>query len=484
MIGWIRTAALAVIAVLALAAVVDARPGGGHSSSGGGRSSSSSRSSSGGGYRSGGGGGGSIGGAGAASLLVVIVIIVIIAAAASAAKKASTDWSSGAISYTEPPRPPPDLSPLQVRDPDLSQAVLEDFVFQLFSTAHRGRDNADALAALAPYLSDDAIAHLAVRGKAPSQIVIGTLSILDFQPATQADANDRIRVRVEATLHSASPTYVVEIWSLVRAATATSKPPSTTYSWPCPNCGAPWQGKGDRICQHCGETMQTGKFDWTVAGIQVMSQKPALASLTGTVEEYGNDLPTVFRADAALKMQAVTADDPQVTFEAVRARVALVYARLNEGWNASNLAPVRGLTTTPLRDYLQYWLDEYRRQGLQNRLDNAKIEYIELSKIIRDRHFDAITMRVRAGGNDFTVNQSGKVVGGSQTFFRRYTEYWTFLRSSSRRGPVNNTPSCPSCGAALSISDAGQCTFCDAMVENGSFDWILSKIEQDDTYTG
>lgn len=476
---------LAMLAMFALSAIADARPGGGHSSSGGGRSSSSSRSS-GGGYRSSGGGGG---GGGSIEGLILVVVICVIVAVVQGAKKMQADWSTATPPYLQTYEPPPPptatsvLSALKQRDPDLSIPALEDFIFQLYAAAQRARDNPAALAKLAPYIDAYATSQLAARGVAPSQIVIGTLKIMEFGPAADAGF-DLLSARIEATLHTSPPSYVVEKWSFRRSQAVTSKPPQASYTWPCPNCGAPWEGGEDRKCQHCGETMTTGKFDWSLVWTEIESEKPVLASLTGTVEEYGNDLPTIYRADAAQQMQAITADDPQVTFEAVRARVALIYARLNEGWNASNLAPVRGLTTTALRDYMQYWLDEYKRQGLSNQLANASISYIELAKVVRDRHFDAITMRVRAGGCDYTLDKGGSLVGGSKTKIREYTEYWTVLRSSARRGPVNNTASCPNCGAALAISDSGKCTHCDAAVENGQFDWVLSKIEQDDTYTG
>lgn len=162
----------------------------------------------------------------------------------------------------------------------------------------------------------------------------------------------------------------------------------------------------------------------------------------------------------------------------------MIYGRLNDAWNASELAPVRGLVTKSLLDYLHYWLDEYRRQGLHNRLDKAALQSMELAKVDRDRYFDAITVRIRATGLDFTTDARGKVVGGSDKRPRPYSEYWTFLRSSARRGPIVTDPRCPNCGAPLAISDAGTCTHCDAELERGSFDWVLSKIEQDDVYAG
>ena len=31
---------------------------------------------------------------------------------------------------------------------------------------------------------------------------------------------------------------------------------------------------------------------------------------------------------------------------------------------------------------------------------------------------------------------------------------------------------------------AGQCGYCSSRVTTGDFDWVLSRIEQDDSYTG
>ena len=49
---------------------------------------------------------------------------------------------------------------------------------------------------------------------------------------------------------------------------------------------------------------------------------------------------------------------------------------------------------------------------------------------------------------------------------------------------TSRAASCPNCGAPLAISNAGACTHCNAQIENASFDWTLSKIEQDDVYRG
>ena len=41
---------------------------------------------------------------------------------------------------------------------------------------------------------------------------------------------------------------------------------------------------------------------------------------------------------------------------------------------------------------------------------------------------------------------------------------------------------CPNCGAPLDINRTGNCNQCQAEITSGDFDWVLSKIEQDDDY--
>lgn len=468
-----------VIAFLVAAHVAEARPGGGHSSSGGSRSSSSSRSS-GGGYRSsgGGGGGGNISGGGAVAMLVLFGIVIVFALA-SQKNQTQDSWTSGEGSSAPPRRAPADLSFLLGRDPAFSRVVFEDFVFDLYSTAQRTRN--DPAAPMTPYLSAEVARLLALRGLPPQQVVIGTLAI---ERHTVEGDRDRITVRIEATLFENVPVYVVEHWRLSRPSGVASKPPpARTRTFPCPNCGAPWTAGPARVCASCGADVDGG-FDWQVDHAYTESSSVAHASLTGTVEEYGNELPTVVDANAAAALAAITADDPQVTWESLRPRIQLIYAQLNTAWNANDLTSVRGLVTASLRNYLDYWLKQYAADGLKNRLDHASIQNVELAKVLRDSYFDAITVRVFAVGSDYTLASNGNLVGGSPSDGRYYTEYWTFIRSSARRGPVTATPTCANCGAPLSISDAGECTHCNATLENGSFDWTLSKIEQDDYYAG
>jgi predicted lipid-binding transport protein (Tim44 family) len=464
----------------ALCGVAAARPGGGHSYSGGGHSYSGGGGyrSSGGSYRSSGGGGGDA--SGMIGILAIAIVIVVIIAVANSAK---------APRYTSSYSPPQplralDAATLVARDPGFSRPVFEDFVFRLFSAAHRARGDRNKLAALAPYLGPSVLDRLAQRSGGVEQVVIGSLHIADV--SVDPSGASSAAVAVEANVAGATgTTNVVERWTFVREPGVTSRPPERTRALACPNCGAPFVASSDpRRCSHCNEVISVGRFDWTLTDIRLDAETRVGPTLTGTVAEIGNDFPTVTEPAAQATLMQLRQDDPNVTWDAFKQRLTLVYARLNDAWNGQELTPVRGLVTSSLQQYLQYWIDEYKRQQLGNHLDNAAIDHVALAKVTRDSWFDAITVRVYARGNDYTLDKGGRVVGGSKSDVRAYTEYWTFLRSSARKGPITTSPSCPNCGAPLAISDTGACTHCGAQIENASFDWTLSKIEQDDVYRG
>jgi hypothetical protein len=157
---------------------------------------------------------------------------------------------------------------------------------------------------------------------------------------------------------------------------------------------------------------------------------------------------------------------------------------MQQAWSSLAWDQARPFLSDNLWQAQSYWLEAYRQGGLRNLNENARIVQLELVRVAADRWYDAITLRVHATGFDYTVDASNTIVGGSREKERAYTEYWTLIRSATAKGPARTDPVCPSCGGPLAINMAGQCTHCQVKVTSGEFDWVLSRIEQDDTYAG
>ena len=480
-----------------------ARPGGGDSYSGGG------------GHDSGGGGGG--GGDGGDNAFIgelifqlirlcfyypkvgipLLLLVVGILIYGWYQKQKNKDWDSGPPVVLERAT---SLNDVRQVDPDFSQVLFEDFVFRLYATAHRARGQAGGLDALAPYITADARATLTQRGTAPVEgVVIGAMRAtrVTVPNADVIAANPLARVRISLELETNYTTgvpgkqqtsFIVERWVLGRQHDARTKAPSPSRTFPCPNCGAPWQGAdapGTQKCSYCGEIVDNGRFDWQVENVELLHERLQPPTLTEEVPERGTDLTTYLQPSLDTQWMGLLRDDPAMSDASLVARLQHVYITMNDAWNAGDLLPARAVLSDGLYDYLSYWLVAYRAQGLRNVLEGMTLTHHAFAKVTRDRWFDAVTIRIWGTGKDYVVRSAdGSHVRGSRSRDRRYSEYWTLIRSATRRGPARADANCGNCGSPLIVTMAGGCHHCGAHVTAGEFDWVLSKIEQDDSYRG
>ena len=205
--------------------------------------------------------------------------------------------------------------------------------------------------------------------------------------------------------------------------------------------------------------------------------------LTSNVEERGTDLPTIVSSGANERMHGIRERDATFDWNVFVARAHVVFGALQQGWSGREPLRIRPFLTDNLFQSMVYWIDLYVAQRCRNMNDGARIEQIEFANAISDAHYDAITVRVFAIGADYTISDDGRMLSGSKSP-RRYSEYWTFVRGNVRKGTSKGDLACPQCGAPLAISMVGNCDHCGVKVTSGDFDWVLSRIEQDEVYSG
>jgi predicted lipid-binding transport protein (Tim44 family) len=495
---------LGLAALLLLPAVAFGRPGGGESYSGGGGD--------------GGGGGGGGGDGGFVFLVVrlwiefviaypqfgvpatVVIIVLVVARQRRKAKAGPQIWDSAPRTAPPSRRTVRDLDAIRDRDPEFSVVLFEDFAYALFARAHQARSSQRDLESLSPYLAPAVRSHLAQRrpvGAPVTGVVIGAMRVLDLAiptaaatspeaPAPQVMVFLEFEANMTVGMSGAEHThYVQERWRLVRNAGVQSKPPSVVRTFQCPNCGAPFGPEGGDRCQYCGQVVSGGRFDWSVRSIDLIRIEERPPALSSDVQEVGSNWPTIFHPSLNARWAELAREDPGVTQEALDARLRLIYDELNAAWSRRDLGGARPYVSDGIFDYLKYWVTAYERQGLRNVLEGMRIVEWKTVKVLRDRHYDSLTLRLWGSGRDYTVRQTtGDVVTGDPKHDRFYSEYWTLIRGAGVKGAPRGDKSCPNCGAPLDVNMAGQCEHCGAKITSGEFDWVLSKIEQDDSYTG
>jgi predicted lipid-binding transport protein (Tim44 family) len=222
-----------------------------------------------------------------------------------------------------------------------------------------------------------------------------------------------------------------------------------------------------------------------VRSIDLVSREARGPLLTSDVPEVGTDAPTVVQRGFKEARAAFEKMNPNFQWGEFMERARLIFNELQTAWSTLDWERARPHETDNIFQMHRYWIEAYKREGMRNVLDDCRITSMQPAKITGDAFYNAITLRIGAEGYDYTIDPAGDVVAGSKRKKRRWTEYWTFIRNRNAKSLHSRTDlSCPNCGAPLKVNVTGICEFCGGKVTSGEFDWVLSKIEQDESYAG
>jgi predicted lipid-binding transport protein (Tim44 family) len=382
------------------------------------------------------------------------------------------------------------LEALRETDQNFSLVLFEDFVYSLYAEVHTARGRGQ-IARFSAYLAPPVAQALASAYYGEVRdVIVGAMHVKEARVGSPSESHDRVTVEIESnyteqSAQGAFTYYVVEQWRLARKRCAQSRTPGRAKVFGCPSCGAPQDAVMAGTCSYCQKLVATGDFDWIVENVELVKREPRPPSITGDAPEVGTDQPTVYDPEVQARLAALQQKDPAWTADSFRARIALVFNEFQVAWSSRDLARMRPFLSDNLFSTQTYWIETYKRQRLRNvTTEGTRILDIQLVRATADAFYDAVTVRVYATGLDYTISDDGRMVGGSRSNPRTYSEYWTLIRGTNRRGPTKTTPDCPNCGAPLKINMVGSCEYCQAKVTSGDFDWVLSRIEQDESYEG
>jgi len=480
---------LAVVLLFAFVTVAHARVGGGQSYSGGGSGS---------------------GGGGGAEIIFqvirllfwltiehpvigipidIVVIVVIIRWKTASGGSGSLLLFHATTQSANDPLPLTDkLDGLHRFDPNFSEIVFSDFCYSLYGRVQEARGAGD-LDRYAPYLSEGA--RNSLKGRNPQGlrevrgVVVGSFKVVGARLDTTVIVSVQYETNLtEVTATTQSSWYCSERWTFERQREILSPPPAKAKAEHCPRCGAALSTRTDGSCEYCGVKVTSGAFNWFVRGITVLGQAPRGPLLTSNVPEQGTESPARMQPDFRRRMTEFQASHPDFQWTELEQHVRDTATTLQSAWTAREWERVRPLETEPLFEMHRYWIDAYIRQDLRNVVDDFAVARIEPVKVSADPFYDAITVRMYASGRDYTVDGSGNVVSGSRDQLRRWSEYWTFIRTRASQSDPSKTVSCPNCGAAVVVGTSGICSHCGGKLTGGEFGWVLSRIEQDESYAG
>jgi predicted lipid-binding transport protein (Tim44 family) len=409
--------------------------------------------------------------------------------ASSLAKIALGDMGSGGATAFRRPLPP-GLEAIRALDPGFEMETFLQRAEMTFFLVKRGVQKNDA-ASIRPYLNDgvfNAVSQGITQSKAQHRhallesLNVRGLAVEDAQCNAQGQS---IVVHFDLvyrakTVDDATQTVAdegqdqrhAERWTFARGAAARTVVNGGAIAARCPACGAELRLALDGTCAHCKASVTNGSVDWVVVDVQ----------------------PTAYvgySADSSLGMvatsipegvTALTAADKDFSMAKFEGRVKTAFLALQDAWCKQNLDAGRAFMSPGAYFTWSAQLETMSAEGRRNVMENLSVRAIEPVRIVHGRVFDDLTVRISASAADFEVDQSNKIVFGDRSV-KPFMEDWTFQRSvgvatSNKPGTLENT--CPSCGAPVSLTQIGECRYCKAAVTSGKFDWVVSRIDQED----
>jgi predicted lipid-binding transport protein (Tim44 family) len=288
---------------------------------------------------------------------------------------------------------------------------------------------------------------------------------LVYRAKTLDDANQTVADEGQDQRHA-------ERWTFGRGPAARSAVNGGVIASRCPACGAELRLALDGTCAHCKASLTNGSVDWVVIDVQ-----PAAYVGYSADSSLGFASPSITDGVAAL-----TAADKDFALAVFEGRVKTAFLALQDAWCKQNLDAGRAFMSPGAYFSWSSQLETLAAEGRRNVMENVSVRAVEPVRIVHGRVFDDLTVRISAAAADFEVDQSGRIVFGDRSV-RPFMEDWTFQRSvgvatSNKPGTLENT--CPSCGAPVSLTQIGECRYCKAAVTSGKFDWVVSRIDQED----
>jgi predicted lipid-binding transport protein (Tim44 family) len=263
-----------------------------------------------------------------------------------------------------------------------------------------------------------------------------------------------------------------ERWTFARAAAARTPANGDVTASRCPACGAELRLNLDGTCSHCRASVTNGTVDWVVSDVQ-----PAAFVGSSSESQLAVAAPSVPAGIATLG-----AADPNFSMETFKGRAKQAFLALQDAWCKQNLDAGRAFLSPGAYFAWSAQLEALAAEGRRNVMEHVAVQGIDIIRVVHGRVFDDLTVRVSAVAADFEVDKDNKIVFGDRTV-QPFTEDWTFQRSigvatTNKPGTLEST--CPSCGAPVSLTQIGECRYCKAAVTSGKFDWVVSRIEQED----
>ncbi len=207
---------------------------------------------------------------------------------------------------------------------------------------------------------------------------------------------------------------------------------------------------------------------------------PSTGALLGGVDPQSFYLQ---RVGGALwgEVEEIKTHDPAFDIRVFADQATTAFLTVQRAFAEQDAGAARRVLTGPLWEQARTQIEEYRRNHKRNIQEKLSVHQTRFLGSHSRNGYDTVGLRIFTSLIDYDVDaNTGAVVRGDKvehpvavdTMFQRSATAVTKAEGGTL------TERCPNCGAPLKLDWDGSCTYCQADVMSGDFDWVLCKIIQ------
>ena len=255
-----------------------------------------------------------------------------------------------------------------------------------------------------------------------------------------------------------------EYWTLIRRPSAKTLQKPGLIEGSCPNCGAPIEIGQATVCGVCNSFIRSGFYDWVLAKITQACEWEYKEP--GLIPEWHN-------------MKSVDSD---FTLQQIEDRTGVIFWMMRLAEHSQSVEPLQRFST-------EAFCDLYQSTSIDRGytyMENVTLASVSLKGFKIGKHWDSLFILVIWSGVPTMLDKNGKVIE-SKRISQIMRQIYVLGRRHGVRTDQKNTLSsahCPGCGGPLGSAFAVSCTYCNAVLNEGSNCWILERIagENDSDY--
>lgn len=180
-------------------------------------------------------------------------------------------------------------------------------------------------------------------------------------------------------------------------------------------------------------------------------------------------------------LSALKANDPDFSEDSFMSWVNNVFLQLQEAWQDKDWKKVRPFESDELFNTHNKQLQEYIDNGTTNVIDEVGILRTAISGYRESGDKEVLEVYLKCRLKDYIIRDDNQQVIEGDPNDEITMEYLLTLARKkgvkTKESEHTSVTRCPNCGASISINASGECEYCDSIVSNGDFDWVLTKYE-------